>query len=120
MPVGQTVSVQRYPHHHFSKTRESKPGDGFEITAEDPATVIETIRKVPGKDIWLGGSGELVRSFLEADLVDRIEIGIVPVLLGDGIRLFPSGFAERKFRAVESKAYAKTGLVTVTYERVRS
>jgi hypothetical protein len=40
--------------------------------------------------------------------------------LGDGIRLFPSGFAERKFRAVESKAYAKTGLVTVTYERVRS
>lgn len=41
------------------------------------------------KDIWLFGGGVLFRSLLEAGLVDRVEVGVVPVLLGEGIPLLP-------------------------------
>jgi dihydrofolate reductase len=41
--------------------------------------------------------GELARAFLDEDLVDRLRLGVVPVLLGEGIPLFPSGFPQRNF-----------------------
>jgi dihydrofolate reductase len=43
----------------------------------------------PGRDIWLFGGGVLFRGLLEAGLVDRVEVGVVPVLLGEGIPLLP-------------------------------
>jgi dihydrofolate reductase len=53
------------------------------------------------------GGGELAREFLKADLVDELHLGIVPVLLGEGIPLFPSGFPRRDFSLVENKSYAR-------------
>ena len=103
----------------FSRTLKQGDRKGVDITNDSPGKVIADLREKPGKDIWLGGGGELVRSFLEADLVDRIELGIVPALIGEGIRLFPAGFPERKFCTVETKSYPKTGLVALTYERMR-
>jgi len=41
-----------------------------------------------GKDIWLFGGSSLFRSFLDAGLADRVEVAVVPVLLGAGIPLF--------------------------------
>jgi len=38
------------------------------------------------------GGGELARDFLTADLVDELYLGVVPVLLGEGIRFFPTVF----------------------------
>ena len=65
------------------------------------------------------GGGELARDFLKADLVDEIHLGIVPALLGDGIPLFPRGFAQLDFSLVENQAYSK-GLVMLKYRRKRS
>jgi dihydrofolate reductase len=65
------------------------------------------------------GGGELARDFLKADLVDELYLGIVPVLLGEGIPLFPSGFPQREFALVENKSYSK-GMISVKYKRVRS
>ena len=64
------------------------------------------------------GGGELARAFLNADLVDRLYLGVVPTLLGEGIPLFPSGFPQRKFTLLENKTYSR-GLITLTYERAR-
>jgi dihydrofolate reductase len=76
------------------------------------------VRERPGKDIWLMGGGELARAFLNADLVDRLHLGVVPVLLGAGIPLFPSGFPQRDFRLIENKTFSK-GLISLMYERSR-
>jgi dihydrofolate reductase len=62
------------------------------------------------------GGGELARTFLNADLVDRLYLGVVPVLLGEGIPLFPSGFPQRDFTLIENKTYSK-GLIALTYKR---
>jgi len=69
-----------------------------------------------GKDIWLMGGGELTREFLRDDLVDELHLGVVPVLIGEGIPAFPSGFPERKFTLVENNTYSK-GLIALRYER---
>lgn len=41
-----------------------------------------------GKDITLGGGADVAQQYLNAGLIDEMEIHIVPVLLGDGARLF--------------------------------
>lgn len=51
----------------------------------------------PRKDIWLFGGGVLFRSLLEAGLVDRVEVAVVPVLLGEGVPVLP-GLGEPRSR----------------------
>jgi dihydrofolate reductase len=92
--------------------------DGLTFVNQSPATFVRQLRKRPGKDIWLMGGGELARDFLKADLVDELYIGIVPVLLGEGIPLFPSGFPQRNFALVENKTFSK-GMIALKYKRVR-
>jgi dihydrofolate reductase len=102
-------------------SRTLPPGerDGLIFTKQSPGTLISQLRKRPGKDIWLMGGGELARDFLKADLVDELYLGVVPVLLGEGIPLFPSGFPQRNFALIENKTYSK-GLISLKYKRVRS
>src|SRR5262249_36309980 len=51
---------------------------------------VAELKSKPGKDIWLFGGGRLFHSLLAAGLVDAIDVGVVPVLLGGGIPLLPS------------------------------
>jgi dihydrofolate reductase len=83
-----------------------------------PQTLAEEIRQHKGKDIWLMGGGEIARDFLKADLVDELHLGVVPVLLGEGLPLFPSGFPQRNFELMESKTFSR-GLISLKYKRVR-
>jgi dihydrofolate reductase len=104
----------------YVMSRSQPPGerDGYEVTNKTPEALIAEVRKQRGKNIWMMGGGELARDFLKADLIDEMEIGVVPVLIGEGIPLFPAGFPEREFKLVENKAYGK-GLLVLKYERVR-
>lgn len=61
----------------------------------------------PTKDIWLMGGGLSIAPFHEAGLVDRWELAIIPVLLGDGIPLFP-----RHTRGVESLRLVHSRVLT--------
>ena len=65
------------------------------------------------------GGGELARAFLQADLIDELHLDIVPLLLGEGIPLFPAGFPQRDFRLIENKTYSG-GFISIKYERVRA
>jgi dihydrofolate reductase len=102
----------------FSRSEPAGERDGLTFVTETPAAFVSRLRERPGKNIWLMGGGELAREFLKADLVDDLELGVVPVLLGEGIPLFPRGFPQRDFRLVENETYSK-GLVVLKYQRVR-
>jgi dihydrofolate reductase len=71
-------------------SRTLKPAEfpQFTITADAAAAVME-LKAQPGKDIWLFGGGRLFRTLMDAGLVDEIEVGVMPVLLGEGIPLLP-------------------------------
>ena len=102
----------------FSRSQPPGARDGVEFVNESPAAFVERLRGKRGKNAWLMGGGELAREFLKADLVDELYIGVVPVLIGDGIPLFPSGFPQREFKLVENKTYSK-GLIALKYVRAR-
>ena len=103
----------------FSHSPSPGVPEGLTFVNQSPATLLANLRKLPGKDIWLMGGGELARDFLKADLVDELYLGIVPVLLGEGIPLFPAGFPQRDFSLIENKTYTK-GLIALKYRRSRA
>lgn len=82
------------------------------------ADVVETVAALKaeeGGDIWLFGGGVLFRSMLEAGLVDRVEVGVIPTLLGGGIPLLPGleGVAEMKLHSHEA---FESGIVLLKYD----
>jgi dihydrofolate reductase len=102
----------------FVLTRTLPPGEreGVTFTSESPAAIVGKLRKKRGKRVWLMGGGETARAFLQADLVDELHLGVVPVLLGEGLPLFPPGFPQRNFALVKNKTYAQ-GLIALEYKR---
>ncbi len=73
----------------FSRTLRAEDFPDVKIVSDDAASWVSTLKTESGKDIWLMGGGVLFRSLLEAKLVDTIEVGIIPILLGRGIPLLP-------------------------------
>jgi len=102
----------------FSRTLPAGERDGVIFVDDTPTKVSAMVRKRKGKHIWLMGGGELGRDFLKEDLVDELYIGVVPVLIGEGIPLFPSGFPQREFRLLENKTFSR-GMIALKYERAR-
>jgi dihydrofolate reductase len=106
------------PCYVFSRSLPEGDRGGAIFVRDDPKKLAEELRRKKGKDIWLAGGGELAREFLKEDLVDELYLGIVPVLIGEGIPAFATGFPQREFALTESKTYSG-GLITLKYERVR-
>ena len=106
---------------NYVVSRRWKPGkrEGFEVVRGSLTTFVRKLKRLPGKDIYLGGGGELARSFLQKDLVDELFIGVDPILLGDGIPGFPGKFPQRDFKLTECKSYSN-GSVALRYKRMRT
>jgi len=104
---------------YYVVSRRWKPGkrDGFEVVSGSLTALVKKLKRQPGKDIYLGGGGEVARSFLQKDLVDELFLGVGPLLLGDGIPGFPGRFPQRDFRLTECKSYSN-GSVGLRYERM--
>lgn len=100
----------------FSKTLRQSDYADVTIVSDDPKKILTELRKQSGKDIWLFGGGALFRSLLEAGCVDRVEVAVVPVLLGEGIPLLPAPAKRAKLKLVGHKVYAKSGIVSLEYE----
>ena len=66
------------------------------------------------RNIWLVGGATLAQRFLSLSLVDEIRLTIAPVLLGDGLRLFGSSLAEKRWNLKNVVAY-RNGFVELTY-----
>src|SRR5581483_2731359 len=62
-----------------------------QIVASRLSETVASLKQKSGKDIWLFGGGVIFRSMLDAGLVDRVEISLIPVLLGEGVPMVPPG-----------------------------
>ena len=58
------------------------------FTSEDPVKLWKSLRDKEGKNAWLVGGGELIKYFIEQDLIDEYRIFVHPIILGKGIHLF--------------------------------
>lgn len=99
----------------ISRTLRQEDYSKVTVLGEDFAGTISQMKAEPGKDIWLWGGGSLLRSMLDARLVDAVEVGVIPVLLGDGVPLLPPPGGRVKLRLTGHKVYSKTGSVGLDY-----
>jgi dihydrofolate reductase len=98
----------------FSRTLRQRDYPEVTILGDQAEEKLATLRREPGKDIWLMGGGALFRSLLEAGFVDTVEVSVVPVLLGAGIPLLPPPASEAKLELIRHTAYG-TGIVCLQY-----
>lgn len=80
------------------------------------AELIRQLKNGNGKNIYCDGGAEIINELLKNDLIDEFIISVIPVLVGDGTRLFKDGRPEQHLELVSTKAF-DTGLVQVHYKR---
>jgi dihydrofolate reductase len=98
--------------------REPLPWQNSVLLSGDAADEVAKLRQTEGKDIVILGSGELVRSLMARDLIDRYLLQIHPLVLGSGQRLFAEDGTQAKLRLVDAKP-TTTGVIIATYEPER-
>ena len=79
------------------------------------AEAIAKLKRQPGKDIGIVGSGTLVRSLLRQDLLDELRLMVHPIVMGSGERLFEDGGDQKMLELVDSKTFG-TGVLYLTYQ----
>ena len=107
-PYGDTPTVV-VTHRQLPSTRPS-----VEFYAGDLTRLVNENLAPRFGNIWLVGGALLCQSFLQLGLVDEIRLAIVPVLLGDGLRLFADSGSERRWQ-LKNVIASKTGMVELSY-----
>jgi dihydrofolate reductase len=82
--------------------------------------VVEQLKKLKDEtkgSILVAGSGTLVATLLENDLVDELRLMIFPTILGRGRRIYPDGIDRIKFKLAESREVGPEGVTVAVYER---
>jgi dihydrofolate reductase len=94
-------------------TREpgtSLPGVRWNDGSDLAALVAELQDEAKG-NVWLLGGGAVHRAFLAAGLVDEVWTHVIPVMLGDGIPMFPPRFPEQRVSLIETRSYANDAVM---------
>jgi dihydrofolate reductase len=66
--------------------------------------LVKRLRSEKGKDIYCDGGAEVINELLKQDLIDEFIISIIPVLLGNGTRLFKDGRPEQRLELITAKS----------------
>ncbi len=100
----------------FSRTLAPGTEHGVTIVRDDPVALARSRRHEEGSgEIWLFGGGELFATLLDGGQVDRVEITVVPVLLGSGVPLVARLEERGKLAFMHSQVYP-TGMVALHYK----
>ena len=98
----------------FSRTLRQEECPRVTVSA-DPKETVTALKQRQGKDIWLFGGGGLFQSLLALELVDAVQVAIIPVLLGGGVPVLPSPATRAKLRLTSHRIYEKTGTMMLDY-----
>ena len=115
-PYGQHLNnVQKYV---ASNTLQNVEWQNSTLIRGDLAEEVTKLKEQPGKNIAVLGSGNLVQSLIDHDLVDEYSLSVFPIVLGSGKRLFSDSGQTRRLRLVDSKTTGTGGLI-LTYQPAR-
>jgi dihydrofolate reductase len=115
-PFGDRINAT--PKVVFSSTLAEAPWGSWEpasISTDDPREEIARLRDGADRDLVVWGSLSLVQSLAEAELVDEYQLWVLPVVLGEGRRLFGEGVGSTTLRLLEARPTAK-GATLLRYE----
>ena len=104
-PVMRALNAQ--PKYVASTTLTDPAWSGTTVLPDDLATAIRGLKAEPGGELQVHGSGTLTRWLLENDLIDEMTLIVVPVILGQGARLFAETGPDLALDLVESRVDSK-------------
>lgn len=100
-------------------TRTARPGAGRTTFYTGELTeLIKRLKSAGGKNIYCDGGAEIIKELLQHDLIDEFIISIIPILVGNGTKLFADNRPEQQLEFVNAKSF-ETGLVQLHYRRNR-
>ena len=100
--------------------RPEAEGADVRIVDEEVPNLIGEMRDAAGElDIWVVGGGNVASQFADHDLLDRVEVTLVPVVLGQGKPLFDKRLRGGPMQLIEARTFS-SGMVGLTYEITRS
>ena len=99
-----------------SRTLDAVEWQNSILLEGDAAEAVARLKDEDGPELQVHGSGKLIQTLLEHDLVDEYRLWIFPVVLGAGKRLFADGAIPSGLELVDSKT-STTGVLIATYER---
>ncbi len=102
------------PKYVVSSTLESADWNNSTIVGPYSAEAIASIKDGIDGNIYVSGSGTLVRALFADSLVDELHLFVFPLTLGAGKRLFPDGGPKAKLTLTEAEAY-ESGVVHLGY-----
>ncbi|MET8140940.1 dihydrofolate reductase family protein [Sphaerisporangium sp. NPDC005288] len=98
-----------------SRSRPTLKWSNSVLIEGDVAEGVAALKKEDGPELQVHGSGDLLRTLLRHDLVDRYRLLIFPVVIGSGKRLFSEGAVPSGLKLVDREV-STTGVLMNTYE----
>lgn len=80
--------------------------------------LVQQLKSGYGKNIYCDGGAEIINTLLQHDLIDELIISIIPVLVGNGTRLFKDNRPEQQLEFINAKSF-ESGLIQLHYQRIR-
>jgi dihydrofolate reductase len=100
-------------------TRTQRPDAGRTIFyTGNLAELVKRLKSEKGKNIYCDGGAEIINELLKSDLIDEFIISIIPVLVGNGTRLFKDGRPWQQLELLNTRVF-DTGLAQLHYRRKR-
>jgi dihydrofolate reductase len=111
-PLGHAINA--LPKYVPSTTLKDPTWQNTHVISGDLEPAIRELKAKPGGELQLHGSGALLRWLLEHDLVDELNLRIYPVIVGEGLRLFPEHGQTHGLEVIDSWS-TSTGVRVETY-----
>lgn len=109
------TSLNSKPKYVASRTLDKADWNNSTLLNGDAAEAVAELKRQPGGDLQVQGSGELAQTLMRHDLVDEYRLLVYPVVLGKGKRLFREGNVPAALRLVDTKTTG-TGVAIHTYQ----
>jgi len=104
------------PKYVASRTLASADWEGATLIEGDVVAAVRRLKEQPGRELQVHGSGELLQTLMEADLVDEHRLFLYPVLTGRGRRLFREAGPARSLK-LETSEVSPSGVIVSVYTR---
>jgi dihydrofolate reductase len=111
------TSLNSKPKYVASRTLDKAEWNNSTLLKGDVAEEVAELKRQPGGDLQVQGSGELAQTLMRHDLVDEYRLLVYPVVLGKGKRLFRDGNVPAALRLVDTQTTG-TGITMHTYQSI--
>ncbi|OUJ75085.1 dihydrofolate reductase family protein [Hymenobacter crusticola] len=106
------------PKYVVSTTLQEAAWNNSHVIRTNVAEEVAQLKQQPGQNILVGGSGQLVQTLMQHDLIDEYRIMFFPVVIGQGKRLFRQG-SMATLKLTDAQTFA-SGVTVLTYQPDRS